>query len=75
VGGTSLENPKIRKKKSEKSENPSEKLLSQENDDGRFILVSVPMYSIDVSKYETVSTYQCTIVSPIHINMYCHVYV
>jgi hypothetical protein len=50
-------------------------LLSQENDDGRFILVSVPMYSIDVSKYETVSTYRCTIVSPIHINMYCHVYV
>ncbi len=40
-----------------------------------FILVSVTMYCIDVSEYETVSTYQCTIVSPIHIEMYWLVYV
>jgi hypothetical protein len=46
----------------------AEELLTKRMMKDVFILVS--FQCIDVSEYETVSTYLCTIVSPIHIEMY-----
>ncbi len=51
----------------------NEKLLNQENAEGHFILVSVPIYRC-IGWYinETVSTYPCTIdPAKIYVSLYC----